>query len=146
MASWYSRILTIGCVGADVELVQRKLRATTLSGVFDAETASRVRGIQWADKLPVTGIVDSTTANAIGESVRLGFTPDWFSRDMAVGDTGDDVAHLRVLLGYVGGATFDTSLEAAVRRFQSAHHLPLTGVMGEADATVLGDDAPWRAA
>jgi len=83
MASWFSRILTVGCVGADVELVQRKLRASTLSGVYDAETASRVRGVQFADKLLVTGMVDATTANAIGESIRFGFTPDWFHRDLA---------------------------------------------------------------
>ena len=146
MASWYSRILTLGCVGADVRLVQRKLRASNISGLFDAETAARVRGIQLAGKLPVTGVVDSTTADAIGESIRLGMIPDWFSRDMAVGDTGDDVARLRALLGFSPDTGFDASLEAAVRRFQSAHHLPLTGVMGEADATALGDDAPWHAA
>ena len=143
---WYSRILTIGCVGADVELVQRKLRASSLSGVFDAETASRVRGIQFADKLPVTGVVDSTTANAIGESIRLGMTPDWFNGNMGVGVTGAAVTRLRALLGLPDGDRFDAPLEAAVRRFQSAHHLPLTGVMGEADATVLGDDAPWKVA
>ena len=146
MASWYSRILTIGCVGADVELVQRKLRATSLSRVFDAETASRVRGIQFADKLPVTGVVDSTTADAIGESIRLGMIPDWFNGNMGLGATGTAVTRLRTLLGLPDGDRFEAALEAAVRRFQSAHHLPLTGVMGEADATVLGDDAPWRAA
>ena len=146
MASWYSRILTIGCVGADVELVQRKLRATTLSGVYDAETASRVRGIQFADKLPVTGVVDYPTANAIGESIRLGMIPDWFNGNMGVGATGTAVTRLRALLGLPDGDRFDAPAEAAVRRFQSAHHLPLTGVMGEVDATVLGDDAPWKVA
>jgi len=144
MASWYSRILTIGCVGADVELVQRKLRASTLSGVYDAETASRVRGIQWADKLLVTGMVDAATADAIGESIRFGFTPDWFNRDLAVGDNGDDVARLCTLIG-CAGVRFDTAVEAAVRRFQSAHHLPLTGQVREKDAVALGDDAPWQA-
>jgi peptidoglycan hydrolase-like protein with peptidoglycan-binding domain len=146
MASWYSRILTVGMVGADVELVQRKLRASTLSGVYDAETASRVRGVQFADKLPVTGIVDSTTANAIGESIRLGMIPDWFHRDMVTGDTGDDVTRLRALLGLPDGDRFEVALEAAVRRFQSAHHLPLTGQVHEKDAVALGDDAPWKVA
>ena len=144
MASWYSRILTIGCVGADVELVQRKLHVTSLSGVFDAETASRVRGIQFADKLPVTGVVDSTTANAIGESIRLGMIPDWFNGDMGVGATGTAVTRLRTLLGLPDGDRFDAPVEAAVRRFQSAHHLPLTGRMSEQDAIALGDDCLWR--
>jgi peptidoglycan hydrolase-like protein with peptidoglycan-binding domain len=145
VASWFSRILTVGCVGADVELVQRKLRASNITGLFDAETASRVRGLQWADKLPVTGMVDYTTSDAIGESIRLGMIPDWFSRDMVTGCTGADVTRLRSLLGLPDGDGFDAPVEAAVRRFQSTHHLPLTGVMGEADATALGDDAPWHA-
>jgi len=143
MASWFSRILTIGCIGADVELVQRKLRGNNISGTYDAETASRVRGIQFADKLPVTGVVDSATADAIGESVRLGMVPDWFSRNLALGDAGDDVTRLRTLLVLPPGDRFDASVEAAVRRFQSAHHLPLTGQIREVDATVLGDDCPW---
>ena len=145
MASWYSRILTVGCVGADVELVQRKLRGNNISGTYDAETASRVRGIQFANKLPVTGVVDAATADAIGESIRLGFTPDWFAGNMGLGATGDCVTRLRTLLGLPDGDRFDASLEAAVRRFQSAHHLPLTGKVCQADATALGDDAPWRA-
>jgi len=145
MASWFSRILTVGCVGADVELVQRKLRASNITGLFDAETASRVRGLQWADKLPVTGMVDYTTSDAIGESIRLGMTPDWFSRDMVTGCTGADVARLRTLLGLPDGDRFDSVVEAAVRRFQSAHHLPLTGRMRKEDAITLGDDAPWQA-
>lgn len=134
----------MGVVGADVELVQRKLRASNISGTFDAETASRVRGLQWADKLPVTGVVDYTTADAIGESVRLGMTPDWFTREAKMGDTGEDVAHMRLLLGLSPGVVFDTDMEAAMRRFQSAHHLPLTGKMSEQDAVTLGDDAPWN--
>jgi len=146
MASWYSRILTIGCVGADVELVQRKLRSTSLSGVFDAETASRVRGIQFADKLPVTGVVDSTTADAIGESIRLGMIPDWFNGNMGSGATGAAVTRLRTLLGLPDGDRFDAPVEAAVRRFQSAHHLPLTGKVCPQDAIVIGDDAPWKVA
>jgi len=145
VASWFSRILTIGCVGDDVRLVQRKLRASNITGVFDAETASRVRGLQWADKLMVTGMVDLHTADAIGESIRLGMVPDWFSRDMVTGCTGADVARLRTLLGLPDGDRFDTVVEAAVRRFQSAHHLPLTGHLSKEDAVTLGDDAPWQA-
>ena len=144
MASWFSRILTVGMIGDDVRLVQRKLRASNITGTFDAETASRVRGLQWADKLPVTGMVDTTTADAIGESIRLGMIPDWFTRETVMGARGEDVAHMRTLLGLSPGVIFDADMEATVRRFQSAHHLPLTGRMSERDAVVLGDDAPWN--
>ena len=144
MASWFSRILTVGMIGDDVRLVQRKLRASNVTGTFDAETASRVRGLQWADKLPVTGMVDYATSDAIGESIRLGMIPDWFTRETVKGARGEDVAHMRALLGLSAGIIFDTDMEATVRRFQSAHHLPLTGRMSERDAVVLGDDVPWR--
>jgi len=143
MASWFHRILTVGCVGEDVRLVQRKLRASNITGTFDAETASRVRGLQFADKLPVTGMVDATTADHIGESVRLGMTPDWFAHELRLWSEGKDVERLRTLLGFKDYGRFDRDVEAAVRRFQSAHHLPLTGWVSEQDAITLGDDAPW---
>ena len=104
-----------------------------------------MRGLQFADKLPVTGMVDTNTADAIGESVRLGLTPDWFVRETKMGDSGDDIAHMRALLGLSAGESFDAHMEASMRRFQSAHHLPLTGRMRKGDAITLGDDAPWQA-
>ena len=140
--SWYHRALTLGMVGPDVALVQRKLRACR-TGVYDTETASRVKGVQFADKLPVTGVVDAATAEVIGESCRAGLTPDWFSRELGLWSEGDDVQRLRELLGFPDYGRFDQPVEAAVRRFQSAHHLPLTGRVCEADAVALGDDVPW---
>ena len=140
--SWYHRALTLGMVGPDVALVQRKLRACR-TGVYDTETASRVKGVQFADKLPTTGVVDAVTAEVIGESCRVGITPDWFGRELALWSEGDDVQRLRELLGFPDYGRFDEPVEAAVRRFQSAHHLPLTGRVCEADAVALGDDVPW---
>ena len=143
MASWFHRILTVGCVGDDVRLVQRKLRASNITGTFDAETASRVRGLQFADKLPVTGMVDYATSDAIGESVRAGLTPDWYAHELGLWSEGEDVQRLRTLLGFKEWGRFDRDVEAAVRRFQSSHHLPLTGRIKEVDAVALGDDVPW---
>ena len=143
MASWFSRVLTIGMVGEDVRLVQRKLRSN-VSGVYDADTASRVRGLQFADKLPVSGMVDSATADAIGENVRAGITPDWYGRELGLWSEGEDVQTLRTMLGLKDHGGFDRDVEAAVRRFQSAHRLPLTGRVCEADAVAIGDDCPWR--
>ena len=143
--SWFSRPLTVGLSGADVRLVQRKLRAGA-TGLFTSETAARVRGLQHEVGLPVTGVVDFYTAQRIGESVRLGMLPDWYVHDLGLGMAGDDVDRLRELLGVQGGGRFDRVLEAAVRRFQSAHRLPLSGVVREMDAVMLGDDVPWREA
>ena len=142
MATWFHRILTIGMTGADVELVQRKLRSS-VTGTYDADTASRVRGIQFADKLPITGMVDSITADSIGESVRADVPPDWYRRELGMRSEGEDVQRLRELLGLHNHGRFDREVEAAVRRFQSAHHLPLTGRIHEPDAAALGDDVPW---
>ena len=144
MTTWFSRVLTIGMVGEDVELVQRKLRSSHISGVYDAETASRVRGIQFADKLPVNGMVDSATADAIGENIRAGIVPDWYGRELGLWSEGDDVQTLRKMLGFKDFGRFDRIVESAVRRFQSAHRLPLTGRVCEADAIAIGDDVPWR--
>ena len=144
MASWFHRILTVGCVGDDVLLVQRKLRASNTSGVYDAETASRVRGVQFAEKLPVNGMVDCVTADRIGENIRAGIIPDWYGRELGLWSEGDDVQTLRTMLGFKDFGRFDRIVESAVRRFQSAHRLPLTGRVTEADARVIGDDVPWR--
>ena len=145
MTTWFSRVLTIGMVGEDVALVQRKLRAVNVSGTYDADTASRVRGVQFADKLPVNGMVDAATADAIGENVRAGIIPDWYARELGLWSEGDDVQTLRKLLGVSGYGRFDRAVEQAVRRFQSAHHLPLTGRVTQKDAIAIGDDCPWRA-
>ena len=142
--SWYHRALTLGIVGPDVALVQRKLRACR-TGIYDTETASRVKGVQFADKLPVTGVVDAATAEAIGESCRAGVVPDWYHHELGLWSEGEDVHRLRELLGLHAHGRFDQDAEAAVRRFQSAHHLPLTGRVCEADAVALGDDCPWVA-
>jgi peptidoglycan hydrolase-like protein with peptidoglycan-binding domain len=143
LATWFQRILTIGNTGADVSLVQRKLKALN-TGVYDRETAARVRGLQHERSLPATGIVDYATSDAIGESVRLGMPPDWYGHELGLWATGADVERLRELLGLEPHGRFDRDVEAAVRRFQSAHRLPLTGRVTQTDATVLGDDAPWR--
>ena len=141
--SWFTRVLALGDSGGDVELVQRKLHAST-SGTYDTATEARVRGFQKYHGLLVTGVVDASTADVLGESIRHGMIPDWYFRDLAPGDQGIDVARVRELLGLSPGrVVFDTHLEVALRRFQSAHGLISTGVISEQDAIVIGDDVPW---
>lgn len=141
MVSWFHRELTIGCVGADVELVRRKLNAPSI-GEYDRDLEARVRGLQRSAGLPATGIVDSETADAIGEPARLGLVPEWFRRPLGPGDHGNDVESLSVMLGLPATTAFTPEVEAAVRRAQSQLHLTPTGMVDESVAIALGDDVP----
>lgn len=143
MVAWFTRVLSMGDAGGDVELVQRKLHAPT-SGTYDRATEARVRGFQRSHDLLVTGVVDASTAEALGESVRQGFVPEWYSRPLQLGDHGEDVYALCVQLGMTDrGTIFDQLVETLVRRFQSAHGLAPTGMVGEHTAVAIGDDVPW---
>ena len=142
MPSWFTRVLALGDSGGDVELVQRKLHAST-SGTYDIATEARVRGLQKHHGLLVTGVVDATTAEVLGESVRQGMMPEWFFRDLRLGTEGADVLVLTEQLGMSPSAFFDDVTESAVRRFQSSHDLYPTGVVTETDAIAIGDDVPW---
>jgi len=62
--AWFKRILTVGSTGADVELVQRKLRGK-VTGTYDRETMALVISAQQQGALPVTGMVDVVTASRI---------------------------------------------------------------------------------
>ncbi len=63
-SNWFQRILTLGNVGPDVEIVQRRLHAK-VTGTYDKHTASLVRDLQHTQCLLVTGMVDCTTAGVI---------------------------------------------------------------------------------
>ncbi len=131
MPSWYSRPLSIGDEGRDVEVVQRKLGAR-ISGVYQEDTARRVRGVQRKMGLLESGEVDTETAEAIGERADVGLPPEWFTRTLRLNDIGEDVAQLRDLLGLVPGALFTHEVEDAVRRFQSSRQITPTGVVDTA--------------
>lgn len=71
MRDWYCRKLSASpnywgkqLVGPDVDHVQRAL-AAPLTGTYDESTEQRVRGVQYAAGLPITGVVDVPTALAI---------------------------------------------------------------------------------
>jgi len=71
--------------------------------------------------------------------------PAWFQRDVSEGDRGGDVWVARKLLGCVEGRDFDLSVTAAVRGAQLRAGLPVTGVLDERTAAVLGDPG-WAVA
>lgn len=127
-----------GAKGREVTHVQRRLRRVE-TGEYDEDTEAAVRGFQKLAGIPPTGEVDEETLGALGPPATAGQVPAWYARPLTLGLLGDDVAWVRHLLGLRQDDQFDPLLEAAVRRFQSAHRLPLTGVVDEATAIEIGD-------
>ena len=109
-----------------------------MTGKYDNETAARVRGVQKRKGRKQTGAVDKDTAKDLGPKPAEGQRPDWFEGDCGLGCTGPCVAKVRTLLHQPNlPVDFDQDLEAAVRRFQSANGLKLTGVVDEKTAIAL---------
>lgn len=116
---WYTRRLIGGETGTDVNVVNRKLGVADWA--YSEASQQYVRGLQHASGLEPTGEVDEATAMVLGEAADHELPPEWFSRPLGLGDSGEDVAALRSRLAVEGGPHFDTELERAVRRFQSAN-------------------------
>jgi peptidoglycan hydrolase-like protein with peptidoglycan-binding domain len=136
---WWTRDLTLGDEGDDVRIVQRKLDAA-VTGTYDDDTAARVRGLEKKMGKKQTGVVDAGVAETLGEKATAGQVPEWFTEDCGPGCSGPCVARLRVLLKQPNlPVYYDNSLENAVRRFQSANGLDVTGVVDEATAVSLAD-------
>lgn len=141
------------------ELLQEMLRylayiggdyesAVTVTGVYNAETEEAVRRYQEERKLPVTGIVDAATWNAIANEYRrereirkpvyMRVIPNDAAYATAFGERSDEVLILQIMLnalrinydypavplsGIYGAQTRD-----AVRAFQSINGLSDTGI------------------
>lgn len=133
---WYRRPLLGDEQGRDVDVVQRKLQAPA-TGVYDEETRQRVRGVQQANGLAPTGFLDQRVAEILGEAADHEIPPEWFTRPLAQGETGPDVAALREILDLPPGELYDDETRRAVLRFQSAHQLPLTGEVTSTEALLL---------
>lgn len=65
--AWWQSDMYKGDTSPGVDVVQTRLRAIR-TGIYDDQTIVRVRGYQRLFGLPVTGIVDSATAEMIGEA------------------------------------------------------------------------------
>lgn len=65
--AWWHEDLYMGMTSDAVDVVQTKLRAIR-TGIYDEQTIVRVRGYQRLFGLPITGIVDQSTAELIGEA------------------------------------------------------------------------------
>ena len=65
--SWFVRTLREGMSGADVEMVQRKLRVPNEVG-FGPLTAQKLRGFLWMNNLDrPDAVVDAEVARKLGE-------------------------------------------------------------------------------
>ena len=123
---WFTRVLAGGETGRDVTVIQRKLGLS--SGVYDDSTMAHVRGFQHQRGLAGDGVCDALTAAALGEAADHALPPEWFTRTLEPGFSGEDVAGLRESLGLPPGTTYDRETIQAVRRLRSAAGLPLSDV------------------
>lgn len=135
---WYEKELQPGDKHRSVAIVQRKL-GIPITGVFDQTTAAVVRGFQMARKIKKTGTVNVPTAVALGDRATKGLTPEWWRRPLQLWDTGKDCEALNAVLNLPPTDRFTPDTEAAIRRWQSARNLPVTGVCHEEIAKILGD-------
>lgn len=135
LPKWFRRTLVDGEFGPDVQVVARKLGGA--SARYDSELQARVRGYQQQVGLLCDGVVGPLTAGALGEAADAFMPPAWFTRDLSLGMTGEDVDLLRFNLDLPDGSLFDHDTRQAVLRYQSANRLPLTGTVDERMALLL---------
>lgn len=139
---WFKRELNIGDEGPDVRVVRRKLGLPD-DGPYDRIVAERIRGMAKQKNVKSKGEVNADVATALGESAanEAGLTPEWYTRDLQLWFQGEDVRALRRILNVPAAEDdrYDPDIEAAVRRFQSAHDLPVDGLVTADLAILIGD-------
>lgn len=136
--------LTTGSSGESVKALQEALIARGVAlaggadGHFGPKTLAALNEFQRSVGLEVTNSVDEATAIAVGTAI----SP---LTGLAVGSTGESVKTLQEALigaGHTpkGGADgrFGPATEAALRAFQNAAGLPVTGVADEITVARLG--------
>jgi peptidoglycan hydrolase-like protein with peptidoglycan-binding domain len=137
--AWWSRELIDGEAGDDVLIVQRKL-GVPMTGVYDHDTQTRVRGFQKKNGLEETGTMTKKTAAKVGDKASKGSAPEWFERDLSEGDTGLDVSALRIAIGQPNLPDYyDNNLADAVRRFQAEVGIKPTGKADKKTVVALAD-------
>lgn len=137
---WYRRVINVGMTGPDVDVVQRKLGLAP--GPYDNTTARMVIALARKTGVASDGEVNHEVAEKLGESAagKAGLFPDWYTRPIEqMFQEGEDIRALRERLGLGSNDNrFDADAEAAVRRIQSGHNLPVTGLVDEHTARVIG--------
>ena len=150
------RILRQGMVGDDVKSVQTRLKELgyydgELHGEFDKTTLLAVRAFQQNNNLTVDGAAGPNTCTLLFSEKAISAPADTSvipSRDLSLGDTGDDVKAVQQRLRNLGfytsqvDGTYGGSTTDAMRRFQEMNGLPATGNGDLATyAKLFSDDA-----
>src|SRR5437764_1886278 len=117
--------------GLQVALRAQGLYRGSIDAVSGPETVAAVRAFQRIQGLPVTGLADARTREALGPLGR----PLFGARTLRRGAFGWDVAVLQFLLVRQGisvpvNAYFDEPTSHGVRVMQERLHLPRDGVVG----------------
>jgi murein L,D-transpeptidase YcbB/YkuD len=139
--AWYRREIRAGDSGPDVAVVRRKL-ALDPRGEFDDTCERLIRGMAKKRGVQTRGEVNEAVAAELGESATAELAPEWFTRTIQLWFEGEDVRALREALAVPGGRgenRYDPDAEKAVRRYQSEHGLPITGLVDEVTARRIGD-------
>ena len=134
---WFRRVIREGDVGADVNVVRRKLGMYP-EGPFDRAVIERIR---YMAKDSTVTVVDEVVAEKLGESAAnaAGLLPAWFERPLELHDVGEDVRALRKVLGVWDDNRYEVDCESAVRRYQSQQGKIPDGKVDEDLARALGD-------
>ena len=150
------RILRQGMSGEDVKSVQTRLKELgyydgELHGEFDKTTLLAVRAFQQNNNLVVDGAAGPNTCTLLFSEKAISAPADTSvipSRDLNLGDTGDDVKAVQQRLRNLGfytsqvDGTYGGSTTDAMRRFQEMNGLPATGNGDLATyAKLFSDDA-----
>lgn len=110
-----------------------------ITGFFGILTRDAVSNFQRFNGLPVTGVVDETTANLLSLPTEVASITTPRRR----GDSGSDVRRIQEALARAGffqvnpTSFFGSVTEDAVIRFQRASNLPANGVVDQATANLL---------
>jgi SpoIID/LytB domain protein len=152
-----TRILKKGVKGSDVKTVQQVLNKLgysvgTADGIYGTKTYNAIKTYQTANKLPVTGTVESRTASSLSSkySAYLNSTASRgtstitfsISRVLKLGTRGTDVKNLQQVLKHLSFAVnvngvFNNQTYIAVKSFQKQNHLVVDGIVGTGTARAI---------
>ncbi len=134
-------LVRLGSTGSAVLLVQSTLGYAGGSGVFDADTAAVVKAFQSRSGLPVTGVVDRATWDALERAKHP--LIDYWQLVLRPGSTGPAVVAVQKVLGVTPDGVLGPATVTAVKACQARAKLAQTGYVAtltwkaiDAEATV----------
>ena len=142
LAKYAGLTLKLWSKGEAVKALQKAIGKLTVDGSYGRLTETRVKEYQKAKGLTVTGVTDakvwkalmaSTGTSAPAATPTAGFVTEFTAvkaTTLKVGSTGTAVKVLqRALGGMVVDGSYRSTTAAAVKAFQTAHKLTVTGVV-----------------